>query len=175
MVSNDVVPDAISAVPTSAERDEERRRLVSHYENRIEDMHRRHVDELQELKQKHNDKVKSFTCYMAWIKDFSSYFVSIKKEEKYMIVNISAMCTLQVESLLNQLSEVNTRYCEVRPTVDIAEAHARELEAELEAVKTELNEQKTLLSEQEERNKQMYLKMYAKGQEAARIEQADQV
>ena len=80
-----------------------------------------------------------------------------------------------MESLLNQLSEVNTRYCEVRPAVDIAETRARELEMELEAVKTELNEQKTLLNEQEERNKQMYLKMYAKGQEAARIEQADQV
>lgn len=81
----------------------------------------------------------------------------------------------QVESLLNQLSEVNNRYCEIRPTMDTAEARARELEVELEAVKTELIEQKTLLSEQEERNKQMYLKMYAKGQEAARIEQADQV
>lgn len=77
--------------------------------------------------------------------------------------------------MLNQLSEVNTRYCEMRPAMDIAESRARELEMELETVKTELNEQKTLLSEQEERNKQMYLKMYAKGQEAARIEQADQV
>lgn len=135
--SSDIVSDAISVTPiTSIERDEERRRLVSHYENRIEDMHRRHVDELQDVKQKHNDKV---------------------------------------ESLLNQLSEVNTRYCEVRPAVDIAEARVRELETELEAVKTELNEQKALLSEQEERNKQMYLKMYAKGQEAARMEQADQI
>ncbi|XP_029176076.1 uncharacterized protein LOC114944348 isoform X1 [Nylanderia fulva] len=136
--SSDIVPDTISITPTSIERDEERRRLVSHYENRIEDMHRRHVDELQDVKQKHNDKVK-------------------------------------VESLLNQLSDVNTRYCEMRPALDIAEAHARELEAELEAVKTELSEQKELLNEQEERNKQMYLKMYAKGQEAARIEQADQI
>lgn len=135
--SSDIVSEAISVTPiTSIERDEERRRLVSHYENRIEDMHRRHVDELQDVKQKHNDKV---------------------------------------ESLLNQLSEVNTRYCEVRPAVDIAEARVRELETELEAVKTELNEQKALLSEQEERNKQMYLKMYAKGQEAARMEQADQI
>ncbi|GAB1868988.1 GRIP domain-containing protein [Camponotus japonicus] len=135
--SSDIVSDAISVTPvTSIERDEERRRLVSHYENRIEDMHRRHVDELQDVKQKHNDKV---------------------------------------ESLLNQLSEVNTRYCEVRPAVDIAEARVRELETELEAVKTEFNEQKALLSEQEERNKQMYLKMYAKGQEAARMEQADQI
>lgn len=80
-----------------------------------------------------------------------------------------------MESLLNQLSEVNTRYCEVRPAMDVAEARARELETELEAVKIELNEQKTLLSEQEERNKQMYLKMYTKGQEAARIEQTDEV
>ncbi|KZC08468.1 hypothetical protein WN55_10667 [Dufourea novaeangliae] len=121
---------------TTPERDEERRKLVNLYEARIEEMHRRHVDELQELKQKHNDKV---------------------------------------ESLLNQLAEVNTRYCEMRPNVDAAEARARELETELEAVKAELAEQKTLLSEQEERNKHMYLKMYAKGQEAARIEQADQI
>nr|XP_031848663.1 uncharacterized protein LOC116434066 [Nomia melanderi] len=125
-----------SARSTTPERDEERRKLVNLYETRIEEMHRRHVDELQELKQKHNDKV---------------------------------------ESLLNQLAEVNTRYCEIRPSVDAAEARARELELELEAVKTELAEQKNLLSEQEERNKQMYLKMYAKGQEAARIEQADQI
>ncbi|KAL0126120.1 hypothetical protein PUN28_004917 [Cardiocondyla obscurior] len=134
--SNDIVSDTNPVTATSVERDEERRRLVSHYENRIEDMHRRHIDELQDLKQKHNDKV---------------------------------------EGLLNQLSQVNTRYCEMRPAIDIAETRARELEMELEAVKTELNEQKTLLNEQEERNKQMYLKMYAKGQEAARIEQADQI
>ncbi|PBC25370.1 hypothetical protein APICC_06826 [Apis cerana cerana] len=126
----------IRSTTETPERDEERRKLVNLYENRIEEMHRRHVDELQDLKQKHNDKV---------------------------------------ESLLNQLAEVNTRYCEVRPSVDVAEARARELEAELETVKTELSEQKALLNEQEERNKQMYLKMYAKGQEAARMEQADQI
>ncbi|XP_051153898.1 protein quick-to-court isoform X2 [Leptopilina boulardi] len=116
--------------------DEERRKLVNHYEGRIEELHRRHVDELQELKEKHNDKV---------------------------------------ESLLNQLAEVNTRYCEIRPSVDTAEIRVRELETELDAVKSELTEQKALLSDQEERNKQMYLKMFAKGQEAARIEQTDQI
>lgn len=84
------------------------------------------------------------------------------------------MCE-QVESLLTQLSELNMRYCEVRPTMDAAEAHSRELETELEAVKKELADQKAIVDDQEERNKQMYLKMYAKGQEAARIEQADQV
>lgn len=57
MVSNDIAPSTKSVTPTSAERGEERHRLVSHYEDRIEDMHRHHVDELQELKQKHNDKV----------------------------------------------------------------------------------------------------------------------
>lgn len=136
-VAEDSTSDAYSTpVAETLERDEERRKLVNLYESRIEEMHRRHVDELQELKQKHNDKV---------------------------------------ESLLNQLAEVNTRYCEVRPCLDVAEARARELEAELEAVKAELAEQTTLLSEQEERNKQMYLKMYAKGQEAARLEQSDQI
>ncbi|XP_017763123.1 PREDICTED: uncharacterized protein LOC108552934 isoform X2 [Eufriesea mexicana] len=126
----------VRSTTETPERDEERRKLVNLYESRIEEMHRRHVDELQELKQKHNDKV---------------------------------------ESLLNQLSEVNTRYCEVRPSVDAAEARARELEAELESVKAELTEQKTLLNDQEERNKQMYLRMYAKGQEAARLEHSDQI
>lgn len=76
---------------------------------------------------------------------------------------------------MNQLAEVNTRYCEIRPSVDTAEIRVRELETELDAVKSELTEQKALLSDQEERNKQMYLKMFAKGQEAARIEQTDQV
>lgn len=58
-VSDDTVIDAVSVPTASINRDEERRRLVNHYENRIEDMHRRHVDDLQELKQKHNDKVRS--------------------------------------------------------------------------------------------------------------------
>lgn len=81
----------------------------------------------------------------------------------------------QVESLLNQLSEVSTRYCETRPSLDAAEARTKELESEVETLRTELAEQKSLLADQEERNKQMYLKMYSKGQEAARIEHADQV
>lgn len=80
-----------------------------------------------------------------------------------------------MESLLNQLAEVNTRYCELRPSMDTAEAKIKELESELESTLTELAQQKTLFDEQEERNKQMYLKMYAKGQEAAKLEQADQV
>ncbi|XP_078033547.1 GRIP domain-containing protein quick-to-court isoform X2 [Augochlora pura] len=137
--SNKVAEDntsEASARSATPDKDEERRKLVNLYETRIEEMHRRHVDELQELKQKHNDKV---------------------------------------ESLLNQLAEVNTRYCEVRPSVDAAENRARELEIELEAVKNELAEQKSVINEQEEKNKHMYLKMYAKGQEAARIEQADQI
>lgn len=81
----------------------------------------------------------------------------------------------KVESLLNQLSELNTRYCEIRPSMDAAEAKARDLETELESTKNQLAEQKSIFEEQEERNKQMYLKMYTKGQEAARIEQADKV
>lgn len=59
-LSQDEPKDAsrsVSVVDSSPERDEERRRLVDHYESRIEEMHRRHIDEMQELKQKHNDKV----------------------------------------------------------------------------------------------------------------------
>lgn len=77
--------------------------------------------------------------------------------------------------MLNQLSEVNTRYCEVRPSVDAAEARTRELEVELEAVKNELDKKKALIKEQEEKDKQMYLKVHANEQETARTEKTDQV
>lgn len=76
VISSDIAPDATSVTSTITERDEERRRLVSHYESRIEDMHRRHVDELQELKQKHNDKVESFVSSMYLC--FSSFFCERK-------------------------------------------------------------------------------------------------
>lgn len=81
----------------------------------------------------------------------------------------------QVESLLNQLSEINTQLLAIRPSMDSADAKIIDLEKQLEITKTELLEQKTMMDEQEERNKQMYLKMYSKGQEAARLEAADQV
>jgi len=84
--SNDIVPDTSPVTPTNAERDEERRRLVSHYENRIEDMHRRHVDELQELKQKHNDKVKSFVSLMITFP--YSFFSRIKKLYDFFTKNL---------------------------------------------------------------------------------------
>ena len=70
---------------------------------------------------------------------------------------------------------MSTRYYETRPSLDAAQARAKELEAEVEALRTELAEQKSLLAALEERNKKMYLKMYSKGQEAARMEQADQI
>jgi hypothetical protein len=81
----------------------------------------------------------------------------------------------QVEGLLNQLSEVSMRYCEARPSLDAAEARAKELQLELETMRGQLEEHKAHLADQEEQNKRMYLKMYSKGQEAARIERADQV
>lgn len=76
---------------------------------------------------------------------------------------------------MNQLSEMNTQYYQTRPSLEEAEKRTRELESELDIVKTELAEQKIIFNEQEERNKQMYLTMYAKGQEAAHIEQVNQV
>ncbi|KAF7996944.1 hypothetical protein HCN44_002590 [Aphidius gifuensis] len=116
--------------------DDVKKEIVENYESRIDEMQRAHIDELQDLKQKHNDKV---------------------------------------ESLLNQLSEINTQLLSIRPSMDSADAKIIELEKQLEKTKAELIEQKTMMDEQEERNKQMYLKMYSKGQEAARLEAADQI
>lgn len=84
-----------NSIAENSDRDGERRRLVAHYESRIEEMHRRHVDELQELKEKHNDKVLTrtsldsllffskssgvhftFECILDFkiLKDFSDYY-----------------------------------------------------------------------------------------------------
>ncbi|KAJ9601349.1 hypothetical protein L9F63_000487, partial [Diploptera punctata] len=111
------------------DREGERTRIVTMYEKRMEEMQRNHIDECQELKERHNDKV---------------------------------------ETLLQRLSEVNNRYCELRADYDRAQDKIRELEKDTESLRKSLEEQ-------EDRHKSMYLKMYMKGQEAAKFEHADQV
>jgi len=44
---------------TSEDREEERTRIVTMYEKRLEEMQRNHVNECQEMKERHNDKVES--------------------------------------------------------------------------------------------------------------------
>ena len=44
---------------TSEDREGERTRIVTMYEKRLEEMQRNHVDECQEMKERHNDKVES--------------------------------------------------------------------------------------------------------------------
>jgi hypothetical protein len=46
-------------VPTAEDREGERTRIVTMYEKRLEEMQRNHVDECQEMKERHNDKVES--------------------------------------------------------------------------------------------------------------------
>jgi len=60
------------------------------------------------------------------------------------------------------------RFCELRANYDQAQDKIRELERDTES-------QRRSMEEQEERHKTMYLKMYMKGQEAAKFEHADQV
>ncbi|PNF14350.1 hypothetical protein B7P43_G05566 [Cryptotermes secundus] len=115
--------------PTTEDREGERTRIVTMYEKRLEEMQRNHVDECQEMKERHNDKV---------------------------------------ESLLQKLSDVNNRFCELRADYDQAKDKIRELEKNNESLRRSMEEQ-------EERHKSMYLKMYMKGQEAAKFEHADQV
>lgn len=74
----------------------------------------------------------------------------------------------RVEALLQQLTDVNTRYGELVPDYEEARERVRELEKQLEKLAKQL-------SEQEEKQKQMLLHMYNKGQEAERIEHADRV
>nr|CAD7408352.1 unnamed protein product [Timema poppensis] len=74
----------------------------------------------------------------------------------------------KVEELLMRLTDVNNRYCELRAEHDQALDKLHQSNKERDVLRR-------TLEEQEERHKSMYLKMYLKGQEAARFEHADQV
>ncbi|XP_014206937.1 uncharacterized protein LOC106638339 isoform X2 [Copidosoma floridanum] len=86
----------------------------------------RELEDIQELKQNHNDRV---------------------------------------EALLNQLSEMSTRYFEAVPRLEQESTARRQAEKEVVELRAQLEQLKTQLAEQEERVKNMYLKMYAKSQE----------
>lgn len=74
----------------------------------------------------------------------------------------------RVEALLQKLSECNTRYADLVPDHEQAKERIRELERQLEELQQKLQEQ-------ENTQNKMYLHMFAKGQEAERIQQADKV
>ncbi|XP_075153390.1 GRIP domain-containing protein quick-to-court isoform X2 [Haematobia irritans] len=73
----------------------------------------------------------------------------------------------RIEALLQKLAECNTRYADIVPDYEHAKERIRELEKQLEDLQRKL-------CEHEEKQKQMYLHMYQKGQEAERIARADQ-
>ncbi|XP_071051786.1 protein quick-to-court isoform X2 [Onthophagus taurus] len=74
----------------------------------------------------------------------------------------------KVEELLQRITEINSRYWQLVPELDCAREKIKELEKELdEACKN--------LEDTEEKNKKMYLQMYKKGEEAAKIEQENKV
>lgn len=74
----------------------------------------------------------------------------------------------RVEALLQKLAECNTRYADLAPDHEQAKERIRDLERHLEELQVKLQEQ-------ENTQNKMYLQMYAKGQEAERIQQADKV
>lgn len=74
----------------------------------------------------------------------------------------------KIENLLLKLNESNSRYFDLLPQVDRARERIRKLEAQICLLEEERRQQ-------ENRHHQMYLKMYKKGQEAARFEHADEV
>lgn len=74
----------------------------------------------------------------------------------------------KVEELLQRITEINARYWELVPELDTARDRIKELEVQLE-------EASKKLQEQEDKQKQSYLQMYNKGQEAARLEHENRV
>lgn len=74
----------------------------------------------------------------------------------------------RVEALLRRLAECNARYADMVPDHEQAKERIRELERQLEELQQRLQEQ-------ENTQNKMYLHMFAKGQEAERMQQADKV
>ncbi|CAH0564642.1 unnamed protein product [Brassicogethes aeneus] len=69
----------------------------------------------------------------------------------------------KIEELLERITEINSRYWELVPELETARDRIKELELQLE-------EASTKLQEQEDKQKENYLQMYNKGQEAAKLE-----
>lgn len=69
----------------------------------------------------------------------------------------------KVESLLQKLADVNTRYCELLPNYEQAKERIHSLEKQLEEVSKQLQEE-------ESRHRSVYLQMYNKGVEAAKFD-----
>lgn len=74
----------------------------------------------------------------------------------------------RVEALLQKLADCNARYADMVPDYEQAKERIRELERQLEELQVKLQEQ-------EDKQNKMYLHMFAKGQEAERIQHADKV
>ncbi|XP_076361665.1 uncharacterized protein LOC143252816 isoform X2 [Tachypleus tridentatus] len=74
----------------------------------------------------------------------------------------------EIGNLSQHLADINARYLELRPMYEKALDQIKCLECQVVKLKKET-------SAQEEWHKQMYLKMYRKGQEAAKFEHADEV
>ncbi|RZC38071.1 myosin heavy chain, clone 203 [Asbolus verrucosus] len=74
----------------------------------------------------------------------------------------------KVEELLQRITEINKRYWELVPELDLAKEKIKELESQLE-------EACQKLAQQEEKQKKTYLEMYNQGQEAARLERENKV
>lgn len=113
-----------SCMTDLGEHEEDRRKLIDYYEQKIEDLIRVHVGETQELKKAHNDKV---------------------------------------EALLQKLADVNTRCCELLPNYEQAKEKIIILEKQLEEATRQLQDE-------ESRHRSVYLQMYNKGMEAAKLE-----
>lgn len=72
----------------------------------------------------------------------------------------------RVEVLLSKLSDANLKYFELRPLYDQSQERVRELDRDVMRLKEEL-------AEADLRHQKMYLQMFLKGQQAARIQAED--
>ncbi|GFX76408.1 uncharacterized protein TNCV_5090481 [Trichonephila clavipes] len=106
--------------------------------------------------------------------EFEKFFTTYKEEleqlrsqHKEHYQDLKEGFNVRVDDLLQKLTEANSRYLELRPLFDKTQEKIHSIESQLIEVRKDIETQ-------EDYHNQMYLKMYRKGQETARLEQADE-
>ncbi|RZF36704.1 hypothetical protein LSTR_LSTR014105 [Laodelphax striatellus] len=170
--------------------EDELRQLNEKYHAEVRLLKENHNDEIRLLKENHNDEIRQLTeklsdeirqlkeCHCNEIRqlkeihgaELGKFKDNLHAELRQLNENHSAELSEikerhndKVDSLLQRITEANDRFCALRPKLEEAENRIKALEVENEELKRSH-------LDTEEKHKTIYLEMYKKGHEAAKLE-----
>ncbi|XP_022196312.2 uncharacterized protein LOC111053702 isoform X2 [Nilaparvata lugens] len=154
-------------------------RIKHHHEDVLRDVNEKHRLEINHLKNIHDDLLVKFkehhSAELVQLKESHNAGLSelrerlnaelseLKERHNAEISEMKGRHNDKVDSLLQRITEANDRFCELRPKLEEAESRIKSLSVENE-------ELKRTHQESEEKHKAIYLEMYNKGHEAAKLE-----